>query len=183
MFGMTALMSLAGCWVGGGEGDWTFDGASSLEIDLGSGDVIVGSSGDEATWVGWDGGGVGKAARPDVFQDASGAVIVDARTLLGGGDIEALVPSALPIDVLVDRGSASIELADPANVTVCVGAGDVSIGIPPGNYRLDLDLGAGSISSDIVHSDGAPYSIDVCAGAGSIDVHTYDPSRQDWDLD
>ena len=178
MVGSMVVLAAIGCAVGGSEREFTFDDAIGLTIELGSGDVVVESSADEVLYVTYDGGGLGKAARPDVYQE-DGEVFVDARTLLGGADIEALAPAAVPLDIQVDRGDIDVELAASASVHACVGAGSVSIGVPAGEYRLDLDVGAGSISSEIVDRADAPYTLSVCAGAGSVDVHVHDPVFDD----
>ncbi|MEQ1507149.1 MAG: hypothetical protein ABMB14_33280 [Myxococcota bacterium] len=175
MFMTLGILGIAGCVVGGGEADETFTGVTGLEIELGSGDVTIRPSDDDSTRVMWDGGGVGKAARPTIDQSRDAAGVVDARGTLGGGDVNALVTGGVPITAIVDRGSVSIELTEAAPIDACVGAGDVSIGLPAGSYDLQLEMGVGNIDIGIIDEDGGGPVISACAGAGSIDLHVTDP--------
>lgn len=164
-------MVTTGCVIRGTDRDWTFDDATSLHLELGSGDVDVVNSVDGTTHVAYDGGGVGKSGRPNVNQRDDGSVVADARNVLGGGDFTAEMAEGIPLTVIVDRGDVTIELDVASDVDACVGAGDVSIGVPPGTYDLQLDAGVGTIDLAIVDEPGAAHVIHACAGAGSLDIH------------
>lgn len=170
-------LGAAGCVVGGGEVTETFTGATALSISLASGSVTVDSSPDDALVVGWDGGGVGKAANPDIAQDADGVVTVEARGQLGGGDVTASLPAGVPLSVLLDRGDVTVTLAAPSDLDLCVGAGSVTVAVPDDvDWDLDLAMGAGGITLGIPDVDGAEHTITVCEGAGSVDVQPYVPA-------
>ncbi|MEQ1564667.1 MAG: hypothetical protein ABMA64_03430 [Myxococcota bacterium] len=166
---------LAGCVVGGGESSWTFQGATSMTASLANGDLRVWSSGGPETLVTYDGGGVGRAALPDVWQDSDGSVHADGGGQLGGGDLDVWVSDGIPVAGFLDRGDLSVELTAPADIEACVGAGSVSIGVPAGAYALEIDAGVGSVDLEIVDDPSAAHTIHVCVGAGDIDVHVYDP--------
>lgn len=168
-YGLWAVL-LGGCAIGGGEGSWVFDDASALRVELASGEVVVGPSEDGAVRLAFDGGGIGQAARPEVGQGSDGAVELLASDGLGGGDVEAQVPGGLPITVLLDQGDIEVELEEPADVFLCVGAGSVELVVPPGAYRLDLDVGVGSVSDEIVHDPDAEHALTLCSGAGDVSV-------------
>lgn len=176
LFGVAAASVASGCVVGGTDRDWAFDQASAVDLELGSGNVEVTTSVDGRTIVAYDGGGAGKSGRPNVEQRDDGTVVADARSVLGGGDFTVEMAAGIPLTVIVDRGDVDIELTSGSDIDACVGAGDVSIGVPAGNYDLQLDAGVGVIDLAIVDEPGAPYTIHACAGAGSLDIHTTDPS-------
>jgi hypothetical protein len=167
--GDVLALLLSACVVGGGERSWLFEDATALSVALGSGEVTVVSSPDAAAVVAWDGGGVGQAANPDVWQDG-GCVFVDAKGGLGGGELEVEVPAGASVTAHLSRGEITITLDAPADIDACVGAGEITIEVPPGAYALDLQMGAGEISSDITHDAGAEHVIRACAGAGEVTV-------------
>ncbi|MCA9493830.1 MAG: hypothetical protein KC656_10520 [Myxococcales bacterium] len=163
---------LGGCVIGGGERSWVFDGATGLRVELASGSILVGPSMDDQLRLAFDGGGVGQPAHPDAVQASDGFVSLLASDGLGGGDVDARVPGGIPIEAFLDQGDITVELAEPADVVLCVAAGSVTLVVPPGRYDLDLDIGAGSISQGVVDDPSAPYRLSVCAGAGDLSVST-----------
>ncbi len=175
-FGVVALL-LGGCVVGGGEGSWVFDGATGLRIELASGEVSVTPSEDGALRLAFDGGGIGQAARPEVGQEG-GEVELLASDGLGGGEVDARVPPGIPIEVLLDSGEIAVELVAPADVFLCVATGSVDLVVPAGAYRLDLDVGVGSVAEEIVHDPDAEHAIALCAGAGDVTVRTADDAGE-----
>jgi hypothetical protein len=169
-----------GCVVGGTEGVHEFGSASALTVELGNGEVLIVSSPDESLRVHYDGGGIGRAARPEIEQDSSGAVWVDGGGPLGGGELEIEVPAGIPVTAEVDSGEITIELSSPANIDACVGAGELSIGVPAGSYNLQVQAGAGEVDLGLVNDPSAEYSIRACAGAGEIELYVFDGvSRED----
>lgn len=167
---MLALWLVA-CVVGGGERSWQFGDAGAISIELDGGEVLVTNSADRTTWVEFDGGGIGEVANPDVWQDGD-CVFVDADGGLGGGELFAEVPEGTSIEARLDRGELTVVLDAPADVDVCVGAGEVTIEVPPGAYALDVDVGAGEVSTDITNDPGAVHTIRACAGAGEVTVRS-----------
>lgn len=164
----------AGCLieVGGGSTQWDFEDATALEIRLSSGDVTITSTSGPDVEVYWEGGGVGDNARPEVSTDRFGRVRVDANGgLLGGGSIEVALPAGIDVDVQVERGAIDAHLDAPTNIFACTGAGSITLGVAPGPYELDLGVGVGVIDSDVWHEPGAPYTIEVCLGAGDVELY------------
>lgn len=170
---------LVGCVVGGGDRSWVFDGATALHVELASGSIVVTPSMDDRLRLAFDGGGVGQPARPVVDQLDDGTVTLLASDGIGGGDVDARVPAGIPIEAELDQGDISVTLEAPADVFLCVAAGSVDLVVPPGDYRLDLDVGAGSISAGVVESEGADHLLSVCAGAGDVTVRTPDDTALD----
>jgi hypothetical protein len=171
--GLLALLA-TGCVVGGGERTVHYEGLAGLRVELGNGDVHVvgdGSQGDR-TEVQLDLGGVGRrAARGEEWIDDDGWLNIDARGVLGGGDIEATVPAGLAVEVWVERGDATVEQPVRADVSGCVAAGALHVEVPQGGYRLSLDGGAGAVFAEGVwHDAGADRSLDLCVGAGELSV-------------
>jgi hypothetical protein len=174
------ILGAAGCVVGGSEGVHEFASATSLSMELGNGEALIVSSPDSALRVRYDGGGIGRAARPEIVRDDDGAVWVDGGGPLGGGDLEIEVPAGIPVRAEVDRGELTIELSSPADLHACVGAGELSIGVPAGSYDLQIQAGAGEVELGLVNDPSAEYSIFACAGAGEIELYAFDGvSRED----
>ncbi len=173
---MGALLTLTtGCVVGGGEQALRFDDLQGLRIELGSGDITVVSERGRAarTDVFLDLGGIGeKNARGEITEGADGWVTVDARgSILGGGDIEAWVPSGLPVELLLERGDVTVDLDGRSDVAACVAAGDLDVFTPSGGYLLQLEAGAGAVSTEEVwHDPAAATTLDLCVGAGDLAV-------------
>jgi len=171
---LTTASLAAGCVVGGGEQTHNYRDLAGVSIHLGNGEVEVVSDRDRCceTELHLDLGGVGaRTARGDVSVDRDGWLTVDARGLLGGGDIEVRLPPGVPVEVLVERGDALVQLDAPADVYGCVAAGSVTIEVPEGGYRLDLAGGAGAVSVDGVwHDPDAVHTIGACVGAGDVEV-------------
>jgi hypothetical protein len=180
--GLVALVvGASGCFVGGGEQVVAFESATSLSVSLANGSVTIEPTEDGDTVVEWDGGGIGRAAFPEIEQHLDGGVSVDARGQLGGGDVVVHVVPGIPIDVLLDRGDIAVTLAAPADLDLCVAAGSVEVELPPGDYDLDVAAGAGDVTLEVPDVDGAATRISVCAGAGSIDISFATPGIDDFD--
>jgi hypothetical protein len=171
----------AGCVVGGSEGTHEFASASSLSMALGNGEALIVSSPDASLRVHYDGGGIGRAARPEIEQDEAGGVWVDGGGPLGGGELEIEVPAGIPVTAEVDSGELTIELSAPADIDACVGAGELSIGVPAGSYDLQIQAGAGEVELGLVNDPNAEYSIRACAGAGEIELYAFDGVSRDDD--
>jgi hypothetical protein len=179
---LTVVMA-TGCVVGGGEQTYHFDDLAGVRIELGSGDVeVFGEEDRHGSEITLDIGGVGKKnARGELLVGDDGWLTVDANGgFMGGGDIEAWLPAGMPVEVFVERGDATVFLERPADVVACVAAGSVTIEVPMGAYRLDLNGGAGAVSTqDVWGDDEAVHSIEACVGAGDVDVIGFDPSEAD----
>src|SRR5690242_1018909 len=106
--GFGVLLAASGCVVGGGDGTWTFDHATELYVSVSNGNVDVTPSGSSSTDVSYDGGGLGRASRPNVSEDDAGRVSVDGRGALGGGTIEAAVADGVAIRATIDRGDIDV---------------------------------------------------------------------------
>ncbi len=175
---LTLLTS--GCVIGGGETYWEFQSPEAVSVRIGSGEVSVRSVDDDVVRIWWEGGGVGDNARPEVERADNGVVFIDADGgFLGGGDVRVGLPAGVGIEAIVDRGEVDVGLQAPSDVAACVAAGEVSIGVPAGGYRLDLDVGAGELSTEMFHDPDAPYEIAACVGAGEVELYVFDALLDD----
>ena len=166
------LLPLAGCAVGGGERDWSAD-VDRLELRLGSGEITVDTApGITETLVHWEGGGLGDSGFPQA-EEVDGVLRIDAKgSFIGGGEITVVLPEGVDVAVWLDRGEIDIALQAPANVLGCLAAGEVSIGVPGGAYRLDVPMAVGEVSVEgITHDGNAPYAISACVAAGELNVY------------
>ncbi|MEM6926573.1 MAG: hypothetical protein AAF602_06580 [Myxococcota bacterium] len=171
--GLAVAAMLTGCIVevGGGEREWRFVDPPEVMAEVSNGDIRVRSALDDELLARWDGGGFGDNARPDVVELADGTIRIDADGgLAGGGTMELEVPDGTALDLTVDRGSIDVELDAPASIYACAGAGRVGITVPPGPYRLELGAGIGVIDNGIVDDPTAPYTLEVCVGAGEVEL-------------
>jgi len=165
-------VAVVGC--GGGDQSWSYDGVKAVDLAVSSGEIEVLTSDDGQTHVEWSGGGVGDNARPDVWLDGNGTLVVDAAGgILGGGELSVWVPAQVGVHAHAARGEVSVILANPSDVHGCVGAGEVSVAVPAGLYFIDAAVGAGSIDSDLVHDPEAEWTLSACAGAGEVSFTTY----------
>jgi len=168
-------MIMSGCLVevGGGQQEWSFRAPPAVEVEVANGDIRVGSSFDDELVARWDGGGLGDNARPDVFELSDGTIVIDADGgIAGGGTIDLEVPDGTALDLRVDRGSIDVSLDSPTSIFACAGAGRVGLALPPGPYRLELGAVVGVIENQIVDDPGAPYTIEVCVGAGEVELRS-----------
>lgn len=175
LVGLVGVAALSACIVevGGGERAWTFDAPEAVMVELSNGDIRVDSTSSRMLTARWDGGGFGDNASPDVFELSDGSVFIDADGgIAGGGSVELEVPDGTELDLTVDRGSIDIVLDAPTSLFACAGAGAISIAVPPGPYRLELGVVAGVIDNGIVDDPTAPYIIEVCVGAGEVELRS-----------
>ena len=178
MVGVLAL-GLVGCVVGGGEeSSWTFDEVTAVDVSMKSGGITIWSAHEDQLAIWYDGGGLGGAARPEVFQ-ADGTVVVDGRGGLGGGNLEIEVPAGVPITAILDRGDMNILLDVPSDIDACLAAGELSIGVPPGPYDIEVEAGAGRVSIELEDDPDAEHFIRACAGAGEIRLYETEPDAHD----
>lgn len=174
-FGFVMVVAASGCIVevGGGEGEWRFVQPPMVEVEISNGDIEVVSSRSNEMIARWEGGGLGDNARPDVVELSDGTVRVDADGgIAGGGTMRVEVPMGTDLNLTVDRGSIDVFLDEPASVFACAGAGYVGLTMPPGPYRLELGAGIGVIDNGIVDEPTAPYTLEVCVGAGEVELRS-----------
>ena len=88
---------------------------------------------------------------------------------VGVGDVEGVHLLAPDLDLEVTRGAVTLEfLARPTSVRVTADAGDVTLRLPAGAYRCDLDAEAEPVLKDITCDDAADAELVLAAPAGEI---------------
>ena len=94
-----------------------------------------------------------------------------------------LAASKVVFQRAIERGEINpgvdIELLAPADIDACVGAGELSIGMPEGSYDLQVQAGAGEVDLRLVNDPSAEHSIRACAGAGEIELYVFDGVSDD----
>lgn len=160
--------------VGGGEREWSFDAPPAVQAEVANGDLRVTTSPDATLFARWDGGGLGDNARPDVVELFDGTIVIDADGgVAGGGTLDIEAPAGTDLELVVDRGAIDVQIDAPSNIFACAGAGRVALSVPPGPYRLELSAAIGVIDSEIRDEPGAPYTIEVCVGAGEVELRSH----------
>lgn len=169
-----AVILSTGCVVGGGDQGWTFERPTSVVVQVGSGSIDVVSSPDDQLRAWWEGGGFGDNASPDVYEEG-GVVWIDANGgVLGGGEVRVEVPAGTSMDLEVARGEIHTALTEQASIEACVAAGEVSLGVAPGPYVLDLAIGLGHLESELWHDPTSPYRLSACTAVGDLHVYIYE---------
>jgi len=168
------LLTLSACTVGGGERHWSFEDAKGVWIEVGSGNVNICAIDDrESIDVSWDGGGMGKPANPYIEVEPDGWLTFDARGLLGGGELEVMLPQGLPFEVYLERGDISVGLETGTDLIACVAAGSIDIHIPEGSYDIELQGAVGSWeTSGVTHDPDSQHRVQACAATGEINIHS-----------
>lgn len=106
--------------------------------------------------------------RGDIWIDSMDGEI---RGTLGAGDLWTTSLGSRDIALAVGVGDLAVETTgEPLSLWADLGAGDASLTVPAGGYRLvDMDLGLGELWMDGVHEDrSAPGRIHVRAGVGVV---------------
>lgn len=168
------LIALSACTIGGGEREWHFEDVKGVWIEVGSGDVNLCAVDDRETVdVRWDGGGIGKPADPDIALEADGWLVFDAGGILGGGELEVMVPQGLPFEIYVERGDIDVGLRTGTDLIACVAAGSVDIHVPEGSYDIELQGAVGSWeTSGVTNDPDSPHAIRACAATGEINIYS-----------
>ena len=161
---MSVLWILAACQVG--ERVMEIDEpVDSVHLRMSSGEIEVVSVEREGVRIeheGWcsgeglalDGGGLFYGADQDC-----------------GGELYVEVPLGTPVSVCLDRGEVFVELGAVSDVDVCTAAGEIDLVVPSGDYLLDLDMGAGELStSGVAHSEAAEHRIRATLAAGELSI-------------
>jgi len=141
-----------------GSGDArVFRAGGSVQIENGSGDVEVAGAGGAVT---------GKVASGNVkLSGIKGAVTIQNSS----GDIRG---EGLDGDVIADAksGNVTLDLASAHSVRAESGSGDVTVTVPKGGYRLDVDAGNGDKKIDITNDPSAANEIYARTGSGDLTI-------------
>lgn len=154
--------------LGGGVAQWSVDGVDALTVQLGNGALEVESVPGDVVHAEWEGGGIG--ASPRAHLDESGTLHFEGG-ILGGGSLRLEVPHGADLELRLQHGEIDAALDAPANVVACVGAGSISLGLPPGPYDLDVDAVVGVVEQGIFDDVDAPYTVHVCMGVGDAEIY------------
>lgn len=80
-----------------------------------------------------------------------------------GGGFDGVALGSPVLDVIVDEGDVVVEWTTaPMQASIDVGTGNVTLTLPAGSYRCDLDTADGEIdTTDVVCDDAATVTLDV----------------------
>jgi hypothetical protein len=124
-----------------GSGDVRLTGVSTVDVEVGSGDLTV--------------------------TRATGPVRLKGHS----GDIRATDIRAASTDLTTSSGDINLDLATPGNVTAQAGSGDVTIRVPAGTaYRVDASTHSGDTRIAIPTDPNASYHLTLHAGSGDVVV-------------
>lgn len=159
--------------IAAGERSWTEAGPfEAVEVEARNGDVSLVAEAREDAHIDWSGGALGPGAEPTV-EVVDGVLRVDSACEgLCGGELVLAVPQGVQLAVWLDAGSARLELGAAADVCIDVDTGSAELEVPAGGWRLDLEVGAGSLELDGVWEDSAAeHEISGSILAGSVEIH------------
>ncbi len=152
--------------------------AVDVQIDSGSGSVRV--SGLGGVVVANTGSGAIELVGLNgivTAETGSGGIVLErvaatADVSTGSGSIRATAGQSVQFAARTGSGSMNLEFASiPDDVELVTGSGSITLGVPSGSYRLDLDTSSGSTSfSGITDDPTSPRSIQATTGSGSIRI-------------
>ncbi|MFI9008499.1 DUF4097 family beta strand repeat-containing protein [Actinosynnema sp. NPDC053489] len=140
-------------------GDVRLEGVASVEVEVGSGDATVR---DVAGAVSVDNGS-GDLDVADVGGDFAGKVGSGATRLTG-------MRGAVAVDS--DSGDVTVKLAAVNSVRADAGSGNVTVDVPEGAFKIDVDAGSGEKDIKVRNDPNAAAVLTLRAGSGDVTVRT-----------
>lgn len=101
-----------------------------------------------------------------VLDDIDGAI--DART--SNGRIEGDELTGGTIDVRTSNGSIELRPDGTADVTARTSNGSITVTVPDGDYRIDMETSNGRTDSELGNDSGAEVHLDLETSNGSISI-------------
>lgn len=136
-------------------GDMTLTDISTADVKVNSGKITINrTSGDVKAEV------------------TSGDLTVTAvrgttRLVATSGEVKGRDLSGA-VNAEVTSGNVELRLAKAASVTVRANSGNVGLGVPAGQYRLDVSTKSGDQKVGIPDTPGATHLLDVTASSGDV---------------
>lgn len=140
-----------------GSGDVRLSGVSTVDIEVGSGDITV---------TGATGAVTVHSRSGDVrLHDIGGSVRADVSS----GDLDA---DGLRAEVVLDSssGDVTVGLTAAANLTVRADSGDVTARIPDGCCRVEVSVDSGQSRVDVRSDSQSSYLVKLHADSGDVTV-------------
>ncbi|MBW4715603.1 DUF4097 family beta strand repeat-containing protein [Saccharothrix obliqua] len=139
-----------------GSGDVTLEGVASVEVEVGSGDLVVRNVSGPVSLD----SGSGDVTVTDVGEG------VTARLGSGGA---RLAKVRGPVRVDNSSGDVDVELAAVQSVRAETGSGNLTVRVPRGGYRVEVSSGSGDVrKSDLVSDPGASAELVLRSGSGDV---------------
>ncbi|OZM71390.1 hypothetical protein CFN78_19695 [Amycolatopsis antarctica] len=107
----------------------------------------------------------GHAAAGNVEVD--GASSLDVRSQAGDVVARRVTGQA---DVDANAGRIDVTFTAPASARLSSGAGDVTVGVPAGPYRVVTDAATGTREIAVANDPAAPHELDLRSSAGDVVV-------------
>jgi DUF4097 and DUF4098 domain-containing protein YvlB len=151
----------AGAAVSGrlGSGDLTFDGVSTVDVALTSGDILVRNA---------TGAVQARATSGDVtVSDSKGPVTLEATS----GDVRALGVTGNAA-IKATSGDITVQLAAPASVTATATSGDVRATVPAGPYQVHTSSSSGDarVLAGVTADPSSKNVLNLIASSGDVTV-------------
>lgn len=141
-----------------GSGSLDIAGMSSVEVDVGSGSILVRDVPGPVT---------ARTGSGNIeLDDLGGRIDVDT----GSGGIEGRNLRGGDITARTDSGGVTLGLSSPRSVDVDTGSGRIELTVPRGPYRVDAETGSGTAEIDVGRDPDAERSLTLSTGSGGIEV-------------
>ncbi|ONI82737.1 hypothetical protein ALI22I_39820 [Saccharothrix sp. ALI-22-I] len=138
-------------------GNVRLEGVASVEVEIGSGDASVR---DVAGVVRIDNGS-GKVEVADVGGDFTGQVGSGNTTL---SDMRGRVT------IQNSSGDVDVRMAAVLSVRAEAGSGNLTVSVPRGAYKVDVDANSGDKSIDVENDPNATAELVLTSGSGDVTV-------------
>jgi DUF4097 and DUF4098 domain-containing protein YvlB len=142
-----------------GSGNLRVDGVSTMDLQIGSGDVVIrGATGAIRVRTG--------SGNIDLV-DLRGTA--DVRT--SSGDIEGLELNSGTVTARTGSGNIRLDMMQPAEINATTGSGDLRLAMPSGDYRVQAETGSGRQEIRIAHTPTGRHLLNLRTGSGNITVN------------
>lgn len=142
-----------------GSGNLRVAGVSTVDFELGSGDIAVrGATGSVR---------VRSGSGNIELVDLAGSAEIHTSS----GDVDGLELRSQSVKVETGSGNVDLDLLREAEVRVSTGSGDLQLAVPTGDYRVQTETGSGREAIRIAHTPNGSHLLNLHTGSGNITVN------------
>jgi hypothetical protein len=139
-------------------GDVHLEGVAAVEVEVGSGDATVRD--------------VAGVVRVDIGSGDLDVADVggDSQTVIGSGNARlANMRGAVTVDS--NSGDVEVQMAAALSVRAESGSGNLTVKVPKGAYKVNVDAGSGDKEVGVTNDPNASAELFLRAGSGDVTLH------------